>query len=72
LASPYSAALEEYEALLEKEPNRYRAIAGAMTAVRESDDLEAARRHAEHLVEQTAEADSERESLQAARDKVAG
>jgi hypothetical protein len=68
----YSAALEEYEAVLEKEPNRYRAIAGAMTAARESDDLEAARRHAEHLVEQAAEADSERESLQAARDKVAG
>jgi len=68
----FSAALEEYEAVLEKEPNRYRAIAGAMTAARESDDLEAAHRHAEHLVEQAAEADSERESLQAARDEVAG
>ena len=68
----YAAALDEYEAMLEKEPNRYRAIAGAMTAAREAGKPEAARRHAVHLLEQAAEADSARESLQAAREITAG
>jgi hypothetical protein len=68
----FAEALDEYEAVLEKEPNRYRAIAGAMTAAREADDLDAARRHATHLIEQAAEADSERESLQVAREVAAG
>ena len=68
----FAEALGEYEAVLGKEPSRYRAIAGSMTAAREADDLEAARKHAAHLLEQAAEADSERDSLQLAREIAAG
>jgi tetratricopeptide (TPR) repeat protein len=60
-------ALAEYEAVLAKEPNRYRAVAGAMEAAEKAGDLEKARAHAAHLLEQAAEADSERSSLQLAR-----
>jgi hypothetical protein len=59
-------ALGEYEAVLAKEPNRYRAIAGAMRAAEEAGDLETAREHAVHLLEQAAEADNERPALQLA------
>ena len=59
-------ALGEYEAVLAKEPNRYRAIAGAMRAAEEAGDLETAREHAAHLLEQATEADGERPALQLA------
>jgi hypothetical protein len=65
-------ALAQYEAVLAKEPNRYRAIAGAMQAARESGDSEKARAHADALVKQAANADSERPSLADARRLVAG
>jgi hypothetical protein len=65
-------ALKEYEAVLAKEPNRYRAIAGAMQAAQQAGDAEKARSHAAHLVKQAAEADSERASLQQAKRIAAG
>jgi hypothetical protein len=45
-------ALKEYEAVLVKEPNRYRAIAGAMTAAKQTGDENKARSYAERLVNQ--------------------
>lgn len=59
-------ALGEYEAVLAKEPNRYRAIAGAMRAAEQAGDLGKAREQAAHLLEQAAKADSARPSLQLA------
>ena len=63
----YAEALDEYEAVLTKEPNRYRAIAGAMEAAEIAGNREQARTHAAHLLDQTAEADAERPSLQLAQ-----
>jgi tetratricopeptide (TPR) repeat protein len=60
-------ALTEYEAVLDKEPNRYRALAGAAQAAQEAGMTEKARAHAEHLIKQTGAADSERPSLDLAR-----
>jgi tetratricopeptide (TPR) repeat protein len=60
-------ALAEYEAVLVKEPNRYRALAGAAEAAEMAGDHDAARRHAAHLVEQAEEADTERPTLERAR-----
>jgi hypothetical protein len=60
-------ALREYEAVLIKEPNRYRAIAGAMEAANQAKDVERARSHAAHLVKQAATAVSQRPSLQKAK-----
>ena len=60
-------ALREYEAVLIKEPNRYRAIAGAMEAANQAKDVERARAHAAHLVKQAATADSQRPSLHTAK-----
>ena len=60
-------ALAEYEAVLQKEPNRYRALAGAAQAAQEAGDMDKARAHAEHLIEQVGEAGSERPTLQLVR-----
>jgi tetratricopeptide (TPR) repeat protein len=60
-------ALAEYEAALVKEPNRYRALAGAAEAAEMAGDHETARRHAAHLVEQADDADTERPTLERAR-----
>jgi tetratricopeptide (TPR) repeat protein len=60
-------ALAEYEAVLVKEPNRYRALAGAAEAAEMAGDHDAARRHAAHLVEQAEDADTERPTLERAR-----
>jgi hypothetical protein len=65
-------ALTEYEAVLAKEPNRYRAVAGAMEAAEKAGDLKMARAHAAHLLDQAAKADSERASLQLAQRISAG
>lgn len=61
------AALKEFEAVLAKEPNRYRAIAGAMVAAEQAGDVKKARAHAAHLLEQAAQADSPRPSLHLAK-----
>jgi hypothetical protein len=60
-------ALVEYEAVLVKEPNRYRALAGAAEAASMAGDDATARRHSTHLVEQAADADAERPTLARAR-----
>jgi hypothetical protein len=60
-------ALIEYEAVLGKEPNRYRALAGAMEAAEKANNMEKARSQAKHLIEQAAATDSERSSLELAR-----
>ena len=60
-------ALTEYEAVLHKEPNRYRALAGAMEAAEQAGDAKKARLHAAHLMKQAANADSQRPSLQTAK-----
>ncbi len=66
-----SEALEEYEAVLAKEPNRYRALSGAMQAAELAGDWESARMHAAHLLEQTVKSDTERPSLEHARQVAA-
>jgi uncharacterized protein HemY len=53
--------------VLDKEPNRYRALAGAAKAAQEAGKTEKARAHAEHLIEQAGSAESERPSLDLAR-----
>jgi hypothetical protein len=61
-------ALREFEAVLAKEPNRYRAFAGAMQAAERTGDAKKAAFYAERVIEQTAAADSARpETAQARR-----
>jgi len=60
-------ALAEYEAVLAKEPNRYRALAGAARAAQDAGETDKARAHAEHLIEQAGAADPGRPSLDLAR-----
>ena len=60
-------ALAEYEAVLQKEPNRFRALAGAAQAAQEVGDMDKARAHAEHLIEQVGAEGSARASLQLVR-----
>ncbi len=65
-------ALKEYEAVLAKEPNRYRAMAGAMQAAEQVGDGQKARLFAADLVKQAAGADAERPALEQARRLAAG
>lgn len=65
-------ALLAYEAVLVKEPNRYRAIAGAMEAAVQTGDSEKARAYADDLITQVAEADAGSASLAEAKRLVAG
>ena len=60
-------ALAEYEAVLQKEPNRYRALAGAAQAAQEAGDTETAHAHAEHLIAQVGAAGLGRASLELVR-----
>ncbi|HUG63163.1 MAG TPA: hypothetical protein VMP03_15040 [Methylomirabilota bacterium] len=60
-------ALTEYEAVLLKEPNRYRALAGAAQAAQDAGETEKASAHAEHLISQVGAAGSERASLDLVR-----
>jgi hypothetical protein len=53
--------------VLQKEPNRYRALAGAALAAHEAGETEKARAHAEHLMEQVGAEGSERASLELVR-----
>ena len=64
-------ALRNYEMVLVKEPNRYRAFAGAMQAAERAGDAKKAALFAERLLEQTAAADSARPEIAQAR-KVLG
>jgi hypothetical protein len=65
-------ALTEYEAVLAKEPNRYRAIAGAMQAAEKAGDEQKARLFATDLVKQAAGADTQRPVLDQAKRLTAG
>jgi hypothetical protein len=60
-------ALKEYEAVLTKEPNRYRAVTGAMYAARESGDRAKARAFARQLLDLGGKTNSTRYSLAQAR-----
>jgi len=64
-------ALREFEAVLAKEPNRYRALAGALQAAERAGNSAKARRLAAQMLEQTAAADSPRPEIDAAR-RLAG
>ena len=60
-------ALRGYEAVLVKEPNRYRALAGAMEAAERAGDTQKAAAFAERVIGQTATADSMRPEIAQAR-----
>jgi hypothetical protein len=60
-------ALREFEAVLAKEPNRYRAFAGAMQAAEQSGDKKKATFFAERIVELTDAADTARPEIAQAR-----
>jgi hypothetical protein len=64
-------ALREYQAVISKEPNRYRAIFGAARAARLAGDAEKARLYYTQLAELAQSADTERDSLQEARQFLA-
>ena len=64
-------ALRDYEAVLVKEPSRFRAIAGAMQAADRAGDREKAKRFAVELTQQTAMADAGRPALAQARQLAA-
>ena len=68
----YADALAEYEAVMKKEPNRYRAIAGAMAAARGAGDQAKARSLAAELLKLGNEADSQRATLQLAKQITGG
>ena len=67
-----AGALREFEASLKAAPNRYRSFAGAAKAAERSGDREAARHWYGRLLELTAEADTERPEMAAARQFLAG
>jgi hypothetical protein len=60
-----------YEAVLAKEPNRYRATFGAARAARQAGNDEKARLHFTALVELAKNADTRRDSLEEARQSLA-
>jgi hypothetical protein len=60
-------ALRGFEAVLTKEPNRYRALTGAMQAAERAGDSKKAASLAERVIEQTAAADSPRPEITQAR-----
>jgi tetratricopeptide (TPR) repeat protein len=64
-------ALTEYEAALERSPNRFNSLYGAGRAAELSGDAKAAARYYGALVEVTANADTDRERLQRAKEYVA-
>jgi hypothetical protein len=67
----FAEALKEFETVLEKEPNRYRALAGAMAAAEGAGDAAKAKRFAAEVVKLGSDADEMRETLRQAR-KLAG
>jgi hypothetical protein len=60
-------SLAAYEAVLAKEPNRYRAVAGAMQAAEKAGDAAKAKTYAAALVKLGAKADAERPTLAQAK-----
>ncbi len=66
-----AGALREFEASSKVAPNRYRSFAGAAKAAERGGDREAARRWHGRLLELTAEADTERPEMAAARQFLA-
>jgi Tfp pilus assembly protein PilF len=65
-----SDALAEYEAVLNKEPNRYRAVLGAARAASRAGNESRARELFKHLTDMAKEADSARDGLEEARQSV--
>jgi len=68
----FADALREYEAVMAKEPNRYRALAGAMAAAQGAGDQAKARVMAAELRKLASDADSQRDSLQQAKQLAGG
>jgi Tfp pilus assembly protein PilF len=60
-------ALREFEAVLAKEPNRYRAFAGAAQAARQAGDAKKAAYYSARVVELTASADTARPEIAEAK-----
>jgi len=60
-------ALQGFESVLTREPNRYRAIAGVMQASERAGDTKKAAAFAERVVDQTSAADSQRPEIAQAR-----
>jgi hypothetical protein len=60
-------ALHGFEAVLTREPHRYRAVAGAMQAAERAGDMKKAAAFAERLIDQTSAADSQRPEVAQAR-----
>lgn len=65
-------ALAAFEAVLVKEPNRFRAIAGAGRAAQAAGDMAKAKAHYKALLDMCKEADTERPELKLARAAVGG
>lgn len=65
-----AGALREFEAVLKKEPNRLRALAGAMIAAERNGATQRARDLAEQIGRQTAQADAGMNGVQLARQSV--
>ena len=68
----FAEALREYEAAATKEPNRYRTLAGAMAAAQGAGDRAKALAMAKALLKLGSEADSQRATLQQARQLAGG
>ena len=64
------SALREFEAVLAKEPNRLRAMAGAAIAAERGGQAQKAGAFADRISQQTAQADVGRPGLQLARDSI--
>jgi hypothetical protein len=60
-------AMQGFETVLTREPNRYRAVAGAMQAAERAGDATKAAAFAERVVDQTSTADSQRPEIAQAR-----
>jgi hypothetical protein len=65
-------ALAAFEAVLTKEPNRFRALAGAARAAQAVGDMAKAKTHYQALLDMCKEADTERPELTLARAAVGG
>jgi tetratricopeptide (TPR) repeat protein len=60
-------ALREFEAVIEREPNRYRAFAGAVDAAERAGDAKKTAHHSARLIELTANADTPRAEIAQAK-----
>jgi Tfp pilus assembly protein PilF len=62
-----ATALREFETVLQRDPNRYRAFAGAARAAERAGDTRKAAEYSKKLVELTAEADTQLGEVASAR-----